>query len=115
MPSPLPLADPAHPSLVPVLKRNLRRRGLGPEWEDTVRRLSVGELSPKMLPCCGSGCTPCMRTVVGCAGDVLRDLQSGDVDPDPEGAAAMRQKAGKAARWVARGLKRRIKTRLGRS
>jgi hypothetical protein len=105
----LPLADPADPNLPVVVARNLKRAGIPPEWESTVVRLSTGAMKPKMLVCCGSGCSPCVQDILRCAAGSLRDLEAGHVAPDPSGLRErVRLKAGK----VGKGLLRRAKGRL---
>ena len=107
----LPLADPDDPNLPIVVARNLKRGGIPGEWESTVVRLATGKMKPKMLVCCGSGCRPCVRDILRCASNTLRDLEAGDVAPEPQGLRARaKARAGKAAK----GLLSRAKGRLGR-
>jgi hypothetical protein len=105
----LPLVDPSNPHLAVVAARNLKRAGISREWESTVVRLSTGAMKPKMLVCCGSGCSPCVQDILRCAASTLRDLDSGNVAPDPTG---LRSRARSRAGRVAKGFLRRAKGRL---
>ncbi|GEM_PF-2286623 len=105
----LPLADPADPNLPVVIERNLKRARIPAEWQSTVERLSTGEMKPKMLVCCGSGCNPCVQDILRCAANTLRDLEAGDVAPAPSG---LRERAKARAGRAAKGLLARAKGRL---
>jgi hypothetical protein len=105
----LPLADAADPNLPVVVARNLKRAGIPQEWESTVTRLSTGSMKPSLLVCCGSGCRPCVRDILRCAAGTLRDLEAGDVAPEPTG---LRGRAKARAGKVAKGFLSRAKGRL---
>lgn len=70
-PSPSLADDPRFPA---AFAQALRKHGLDDFLGEPVRQLVTGQLDPRSLACCNSGCHPCVKDYLGAAELVLKTL-----------------------------------------